>query len=62
MTFAELSLLLLMVGTSFGRDCVLDSDCEQSQQFGRIQAIQVKFLKQANDFVRTSSSHNLVQR
>jgi len=41
MTFAQLSLLLLIVGTSFGRDCVLDSDCEQSQQFGRIQAIQL---------------------
>ena len=61
MTFAELSLLLLMVGTSFGRDCVLDSDCEQSQQFGRIQAIQVGLLKQANDFVRNFPHTNLVQ-
>ena len=43
MTLAELCVLLLMLGrkTAFGRDCVLDSDCEQSQQFGRIQAIQV---------------------
>jgi len=43
MTLAKLSVLFLMLGrkTAFGRDCVLDSDCEQSQQFGRIQAIQL---------------------
>ena len=34
------SLLQLAV-IAFARECVLDSDCEQSQQFGRIQAIQV---------------------
>ena len=52
MTLAELSLLLLVVGmrSAFGRECVLDSDCEQSQQFGRIQAIQVEFLKQEEWF------------
>ena len=36
------SLLQLAV-IAFARECVLDSDCEQSQQFGRIQAIQVDF-------------------
>lgn len=34
------SLLQLAV-IAFARECVLDSDCEQSQQFGRIQAIQL---------------------
>ena len=37
-----MSLLQLAV-IAFARECVLDSDCEQSQQFGRIQAIQVDF-------------------
>ena len=46
MALAELSVLLLLVGgrTVFGRECILDSDCEQSQQFGRIQAIQVHMM------------------
>ena len=43
MTDFSVLLLMAMLGVSsvFGRECVLDSDCEQSQQFGRIQAIQV---------------------
>ena len=38
-----LASLLQLAVIAFARECVLDSDCEQSQQFGRIQAIQVDF-------------------
>ena len=46
---------------AFARECVLDSDCEQSQQFGRIQAIQVDFFPNQAPLIEPSLSQKFTQ-